>query len=155
MVTYEQSVSHISVNVCSLQTPKLNWRSNPRDREAAALILRAFPARAVQTTKVTCILRDKCHRYDTKKYEWDLLEKTQCRALRDIQGLSARTHNSIARGLIGQLSMRSLIYRMKLSFLSFIRTINLASSVLFKYMCAYRSIRYCVIWTFWPHCLLQ
>ena len=61
MVTYEQSVSHISVNVCSLQTPKLNWLSNPRHREAAALTLRAFPARAVQTTKVTCILPDKCH----------------------------------------------------------------------------------------------
>ena len=68
--------------------------------------------------------------YNTKQYEWDLLEKTQCRALRDVQGLSARTHNSIARGLIGQLSMRSLIYRMKLSFLQ--RLISLDTKTLVK-----------------------
>ena len=55
--------------------------------------------------------------HSLRKYEMDMLERTQCRALRGIQGLPPRTHNVITRGLLGELSMDSRMCTMKLMFL--------------------------------------
>ena len=54
-VTYEQSVSHISYNMLSLQTPKLNWGPKRRVRETAAHTVPTSPARVAMTTQVTYV----------------------------------------------------------------------------------------------------
>lgn len=68
--------------------------------------------------------------YEMRRYEVDMLERTQCRSLRGVQGLPPRTHNVITRDLLGELSMQSRIYQMKLSFLY--RLVNLNPSLLVK-----------------------
>ncbi len=55
--------------------------------------------------------------YELHQYEFDMLERTQCRSFRTFQGLPPRTHNTIARGLLGELSILSRIQLMKLNFL--------------------------------------
>ena len=59
-----------------------------------------------------------------------MLERTQYRALRKIQNLPYRTHNCIARGLLGQLSVLSQINIKKLLFLE--RMIALNSDCIVK-----------------------
>ena len=55
--------------------------------------------------------------YKLNEGEIEMLERTQYRALRKIQNLPYRTHNCIARGLLGQLSVLSQINIKKLLFL--------------------------------------
>ena len=55
--------------------------------------------------------------YDITKQETIKLERTQCRALKNIQGLPLRTHNYIVRGMVNQMSMMSMIECKKLAFL--------------------------------------
>lgn len=49
--------------------------------------------------------------------ELNQLENTQCRTLRKVQMLPPRTHNAVARGLLGELNMQARIWLMKLQFL--------------------------------------
>jgi hypothetical protein len=68
--------------------------------------------------------------YCLSKGEIDLLETTQCRALRKVQHLPRRTHNCVTRGLLGQLSIVSQLNTKKLLFLE--RMVSLSSSCIVK-----------------------
>ena len=68
--------------------------------------------------------------YCLSKGELDLLENTQCSALRKVQYLPRRTHNCATRGLLGQLSIISQINTKKLLFLE--RIVSLSSSCIVK-----------------------
>ena len=66
---------------------------------------------------------------DLSQY-FEMLERTQYRALMKFQNLPYRTHNCIARGLLGQLSVLSQINIKKLLFLE--RMIALNSDCIVK-----------------------
>ena len=73
--------------------------------------------------------------YDMLQYELDSLEKSQCRALKQIQGLPLRTHNYIVRGLVGQMSMLSLINKKKLMFLEKLISLRANSITKMLFLC--------------------
>ena len=71
--------------------------------------------------------------FNLTKTEIAMLEKTQCKILKLIQGFPKRTHNEVVRGMIGQNSILSCINERKMSFLQrlVVQNVNELSKIVF------------------------
>ncbi len=111
---------HLGITLCSYGSPSERTKSACNKGSRAIANLKPAGVRSVGLYpfvcsflwNIVCIpsMLHGCELWNNLcQIELDMLETTQCRVLRMVQGLAPRTHNVITRGLVGELSVKSCI----------------------------------------------